>query len=198
MIGNHAAATQPLVVADPPLADRSASLPPGPVLDPATGVLSGRAWAARTGAVLSGHLAPDAPGWAVLTVEFDQHSTTASAAHELRPPRPLDRISLTAAGRALMIAAGPRALVGRLAGSGFVVLAASRERSVVHAVAEKLRRAVASLHDQTGTPLGVTASVGAALLPDRPQAADITAAFWAADAALYNAKRAGQDTVRVS
>ena len=197
MTGNHAAATQPLVARDP-RADRPASSPPGPVLDPAAGVLSERAWATRTGAVLSGHLAPDAPGWAVLTVDVDRPSATATPARELQPPRPLDRTVLTAAGRALMAAAGPRALVGRLDGGGFVVLAESGERSVAHAVAEKLRRTVADLHDRTGAPLGVTASVGAALLPDRPRPVDVTAAFWAADAALYDAKRAGQDAVRVS
>lgn len=44
-------------------------------------------------------------------------------------------------------------------------------------VAESLRRAVAALRDRAGAPWGVTASVGAALLPDRPRPAEVTASL---------------------
>jgi len=81
-----------------PLARR----PPGPVLDSATGVLSAPAWAARARAVLSGHVAPDAAGWAVLTVDVDR-TATATPIRESRSHRPLDRTVLAEAARARLV-----------------------------------------------------------------------------------------------
>lgn len=204
MIGDRTAATRPHPAPEAPGAP--ARQPPVPVLDPVTGVLSAPAWAARARAVLSGHLPGghppvDAAGWAVLAVGIGRDG--AATVRGSRSRRPLDRAVLAGAARALVAAAGPRALVGRLDGDGFVVLADAGDPTVARSVARTLRCAVAALHDRAGVPLGATASVGAALLPARPRPAEVTAAFWAADAALYDAARhdaghAGPDPVRVT
>jgi diguanylate cyclase (GGDEF)-like protein len=82
----------------------------------------------------------------------------------------------------------------RIGGEEFMVLLPGADRGQVAAIAEQLRRAVGA------TPQGgheVTMSFGAAASP-AGHAFDYEDAFCAADAALYEAKRAGRNRVCVS
>lgn len=91
-------------------------------------------------------------------------------------------------------------LIARVGGEEFAVLLREADEVQVRAQAERLRLAVEALaipHDGRGRQHTVTISVGAALLP---------AARWlqpaglaeVADAALYEAKRAGRNRVQVA
>ena len=76
------------------------------------------------------------------------------------------------------------------------------EGSNVLAIAERMRAGVAALRVEIPTPdgplqiTGLTASIGAAIHPRH--GADVGALVHAADAALYAAKRAGRNTVRLA
>jgi diguanylate cyclase (GGDEF)-like protein len=116
------------------------------------------------------------------------------------------------------VAAGLRAevrdqdLVGRFGGEEFIVLLAGvdvadvgtdgSEGANVLAIAERMRAGVAALRVEIPTPdgplqiTGLTASIGAAIHPRH--GADVGALVHAADAALYAAKRAGRNTVRLA
>ena len=84
----------------------------------------------------------------------------------------------------------------RFGGEEFVVMLPRPTEAGAKAVAERLREAVASTCKNVGgVPVGITASFGVSLLvPDgTPDAADRLLAE--ADAAMYDAKRAGRDRV---
>ena len=84
-------------------------------------------------------------------------------------------------------------LAARYGGDEFVVLLPECDGSDAHAVAERLRTAVA----ERASAMRVTVSAGTASLPENASAVERLVA--AADAALYEAKRAGRDrTVRSS
>jgi diguanylate cyclase (GGDEF)-like protein len=87
-------------------------------------------------------------------------------------------------------------LVARYLGEEFAVLIAHAERGEALAVAEKLRAAVeaAGLPHPASEAGHVTITVGLAAFPQDGQ--DLPALIDAADAALFAAKRAGQNTVR--
>ena len=104
-------------------------------------------------------------------------------------------------------------LVGRFGGEEFVVLLAGAdvadsdpsggaEGANVLAIAERMRAGVAALRVEIPTPdgplqiTGLTASIGAAIHPRH--GADVGALVHAAAAALYAAKRAGRNTVRLA
>jgi diguanylate cyclase (GGDEF)-like protein len=96
-------------------------------------------------------------------------------------------------------------LVGRFGGEEFVVLLAGVDGSggdEVLAIAERIRLRVAALRVEIPTPdgpltvAGLTASIGAAVHPGHGE--DIGELMQAADAALYAAKRAGRNTVRLA
>jgi diguanylate cyclase (GGDEF)-like protein len=80
-------------------------------------------------------------------------------------------------------------LAARYGGDEFVVILPGCTRADVETVGQRLRRAVAAGVD--GIPVSVSA--GVATLPD--DAADGERLLVAADAALYEAKRAGRDRV---
>lgn len=89
------------------------------------------------------------------------------------------------------------ALLGRYGGEEFLVMAPAETASVAHAIAERLREAVA----RADCPLppertvAVTVSIGVALVGDSES---FDAAVARADEALYRAKRAGRDRVEVN
>lgn len=97
-------------------------------------------------------------------------------------------------------------LVGRFGGEEFVVLLPGVDDSdygsaELRLVAERVRRRVEGLAIEVPTPdgpltiAGLTVSVGGAAFPT--DGADLTRLLEVADAALYSAKRAGRNVVRV-
>jgi diguanylate cyclase (GGDEF)-like protein len=121
-----------------------------------------------------------------------------------------DRV-LAAAADALRRMVRAHDLVGRLGGEEFVVLlrrAAYGERSVeleaveLEVVAERIRAHVADLRLEVPAPDGtlmvadLSVSIGGAVAG--PDGCDLAALLHTADTALYAAKRAGRNTVRIA
>ena len=111
---------------------------------------------------------------------------------------------LAAVAAALRAEVRERDLVGRFGGEEFVVLLTGWDGASVTdlvAVAERIRARVARLQVQVPTPDGplsiggVSVSVGGAVHP--VDGADLGALLHVADAALYAAKRAGRNAVRM-
>jgi diguanylate cyclase (GGDEF)-like protein len=113
---------------------------------------------------------------------------------------------LAAVAEALRSEVRERDLVGRFGGEEFVVLLGalgSDEESPAElaAVAERIRSRIAALRVQMPTPDGpltvggLSASVGAALYPEHGR--DVRSLLHVADTALYAAKRAGRNVVRM-
>ena len=87
-------------------------------------------------------------------------------------------------------------LVGRFGGEEFVVLLRGLEPLEAQAVAERLRQAIAAEPiEYQGARHAMTASLGLAVVARRE---GLEAALGRADAALYAAKHAGRDRVRVA
>lgn len=87
-------------------------------------------------------------------------------------------------------------LAGRWGGEEFVLILPGTDLAGAAQVAERVRAALANrmvLVD--GTPISVTASFGVAAVPPARTAAEL---FAAADAALYEAKRAGKNRVQAA
>ena len=96
---------------------------------------------------------------------------------------------LQAIARTLEEASRASDIVARYGGEEFAVVLPGLDAAQTEEAGERLRRAIADCPDA----LTVTASVGAAALPDH--AADAAALVAAADAAVYAAKAAGRDRV---
>lgn len=97
-------------------------------------------------------------------------------------------------------------VLGRLGGDEFVVLIEGYDDLQARAfrIAEQIRRAVGELCVSVTAGWGaasvsdLSASIGAAVpAVQTPNAADLTTLLWTADCALYAAKRAGRNTVRI-
>jgi GGDEF domain-containing protein len=97
-----------------------------------------------------------------------------------------------------------RDLAGRFGGEEFVVLLSGRDGPAggdLHAVAERIRRRIEALQVLVDTPDGpltvesLTVSVGGAV--SAPGSTDLQSLLRTADAALYAAKRAGRNRVRM-
>lgn len=140
--------------------------------------------------------APGRPegAWSLLLVDLDR-----CAALDVASWRPAAGHVLAGVA-ALLRATVPGGVVGRFGGGEFVVLVPGPgpERR-----AEAVRRAVARLDTLVDGPAGrvrvsgVTASIGVAARRPGSRAA-LAELLWAADRALYAAKRAGGDAVRVA
>jgi diguanylate cyclase (GGDEF)-like protein len=168
--------------------------------DDKTGLLTAAAWHTRAERELTRLGA--APS-AVLVIDLD-HFKEVNDRHG----------HIAGDGVLLAVAEGLRAevrdqdLVGRFGGEEFVVLLAGLDVSDgtdaanVLAIAERIRSRVAALRVEIPTPdgpltvTGLTASIGAAVRPRHGD--DVGALMHAADAALYAAKRAGRNTVRLA
>jgi diguanylate cyclase (GGDEF)-like protein len=95
-----------------------------------------------------------------------------------------------------------RDLVGRFGGEEFVVFLADLDgEDELERVAERIRRHVAAMPVEIPTPdgplsvAGLSVSIGAALFPYH--GADVQGLLRVADSALYAAKRAGRNVVRI-
>ena len=87
-------------------------------------------------------------------------------------------------------------MVSRFGGEEFVILLPETPPEGARVVAEKIRRAVASVPirvDGAPEPIQVTASIGAASFPD--DGTDVGVLLGEADAAMYRAKQGGRDRV---
>ena len=94
-------------------------------------------------------------------------------------------------------------VLARYGGEEFVLLLPETSEKQGAAIAERLRQRVAnaSLESNTGDPLGVTVSIGLAVLDRRSQQLPQQAAEWLlsqADAALYRAKQGGRNRVEIA
>lgn len=85
-------------------------------------------------------------------------------------------------------------LVGRVGGEEFVWVVRDSDEQSVRAMSERLRRAIAKGSGTNSTP-PVTISLGYAVLQPQDTALSL---FARADAALYDAKGAGRNTVRMA
>ncbi|RVT86709.1 diguanylate cyclase [Rhodobacteraceae bacterium CCMM004] len=87
-------------------------------------------------------------------------------------------------------------LVARLGGEEFLVVTRDEDTATAHALAERLRMRIAGLPVTLpcGASLTVTASIGVAVTAPPPAPSDL---IDRADLALYAAKRAGRDRVRL-
>jgi diguanylate cyclase (GGDEF)-like protein len=97
-------------------------------------------------------------------------------------------------------------LVGRFGGEEFVIMLPGHgdtayDHAELEAVAERIRRRIVGLRVETATPDGpltvgdLSVSVGGATFPQ--DAPDLDRLLQVADSALYAAKRAGRNAVRV-
>lgn len=106
-----------------------------------------------------------------------------------------DRV-LTAAARRIATVVDERGLLTRLGGDEFVALIPLPEtdyREFARAVAEDIRNAMDKTLDVDGVPIELGCSVGLAVVPE--DATSLAGALVVADAALYEAKRAGRNRV---
>jgi diguanylate cyclase (GGDEF)-like protein len=159
--------------------------------DAKTGVLTSAAWHARATTALRRR-----PGWGLLLVDLDRFAALNAAHGHPAADQVLARVAT-----ALRAAAGPRGVVGRFGGDEFVMLVPAGDPAALRRAGERARHGVATLTVRVTGPAGpvrvtgVTASVGAALNGD---GLDLTALLWSADTALYAAKHAGGDLVRLA
>ena len=102
---------------------------------------------------------------------------------------------------ALITVVGPGGTVNRFRGDEFVAFRPVDDVADARRVADDARQAIADLRvradgpDGPRTITGVTVSIGVAVAEGSPL--DLTKLWWAADRALYAAKRGGRDTVHV-
>ncbi|HYH31673.1 MAG TPA: GGDEF domain-containing protein [Pseudonocardia sp.] len=163
--------------------------------DGKTGLLNAPAWYAEADRILR---SPGACG--VLVVDLDHFK----AVNDTHGHVVGDRV-LAAVAAVLRDGVRGHDVVGRLGGEEFVVLplaATYGTRSVeLEVVAERIRARVAALSVEVDPPSGpivisdLTVSVGGAVAP--PAGTDLVTLLQTADAALYAAKDAGRDRVRI-
>lgn len=159
--------------------------------DEKTGALTYRAWreqAARRAADYSLRTG------AVLMVDVDRFAAVNARHGYLGADAVLWRIA-----QAVTTALGSDSVVGRFGGDEFVAFRPVDGLVDARRVADDARQAVADLRTRAEGPdgprtiTGVTVSVGVGV----GSPVDLTRLWWAADRALYVAKRAGRNTVHV-
>ena len=165
-------------------------------IDGKTGLLNAAAWHTRATNALASQ---EDRRRAVLVLDLDRFKSVNDAHGHIAG----DHV-LAAVARVLRAEVRERDLVGRFGGEEFVVLLAGRDggsAADLEGVAERIRSRVAALQVEVPTPDGplsiggLSISVGGALHPvDGP---DLGTLLHVADAALYAAKRAGRNAVRM-
>lgn len=165
--------------------------------DDKTGLLTAAAWHTRAERELA---RPGAGPSAVLVMDLDHFKDVNDHHGHIAGD-----IVLGAVADGLQDEVRDHDLVGRFGGEEFVVLLAGVDgagNDDVLAIAERIRLRVAALRVEIPTPdgpltvAGLTASIGAAVYPGHGE--DVGALMQAADTALYAAKRAGRNTVRMA
>lgn len=98
--------------------------------------------------------------------------------------------------KALLRFAGPGDLVGRIGGEEFAMFLASADDVTAAARADAIRAGIeqVTIRDRNGNAIHVTASIGIS----GPHSASLPDALHAADLAMYRAKRAGRNRVRMA
>ncbi|MEN3269313.1 MAG: hypothetical protein V7646_6207 [Pseudonocardia sp.] len=166
--------------------------------DGKTGLLNAAAWHAQAERALRRSNRHDGPR-GVLVLDLDHFKAVNDTHGHLAG----DQV-LAAVADAMRTEVRDRDLVGRFGGEEFVVLLAGLEGSgsvELEAVAERIRRRVANLRVEIPTPdgpltvAGLTVSVGVAVSP--AEGGDLRTLLQIADTALYAAKRAGRNVVRL-
>lgn len=164
--------------------------------DAKTGLLTAAAWHTRAETELG---RDSAAPQAVLVLDLDHFKDVNDRHGHLAG----DRV-LAAVADALRGEVRDRDLVGRFGGEEFVVLLtgyAGRTPADLESVAERLCERIRQLRVEVATPdgpltiPGITISVGGAA---RTPGSDLTSLLQIADTALYAAKRAGRDRVRMA
>jgi diguanylate cyclase (GGDEF)-like protein len=166
--------------------------------DGKTGLLNAHTWGARAEHQLSQGGGAGVPH-AVLVLDLDHFKTV----NDLYGHLAGDQV-LAAVAAALRAEVRDRDLVGRFGGEEFVILLVGRREggeADLGAIAERIRERVAGLVVDVTTPDGavrihqLSVSVGGALHPGGR--ADLDGLLRIADTALYSAKRAGRNRVRM-
>ena len=177
------------------LAGRSARI------DRRTGVLTHDAWCARAQVVLM-RARHDRTGCAVLFLDIDAFTTV----NDTHGHSAGDSV-LAAVSAVVRRATRATDIVGRFGGDEIVVLLpglADRATGAVRQIGERIRRGVAELSVLADTPggsvriTGLSVSIGGALAGGSPTARDVTALIWAADRAMYAAKKSGGNAVHIN
>jgi diguanylate cyclase (GGDEF)-like protein len=166
--------------------------------DGKTGLLNAAAWHAQAERALRRVSRHDG-GRGVLVLDLDHFKLVNDTHGHLAG----DQV-LAAVADALRTEVRDRDLVGRFGGEEFVILLGGLEGSgtaELEAVGERIRRRVADLRVEIPTPdgpltvAGLTVSIGAAISP--VEGGDLRTLLQIADTALYTAKRAGRNVVRM-
>lgn len=159
--------------------------------DPKTGLVNGAAWAELAGKEI-GRARRQRIGLAVLMVDLDNFKAVNDAHGHLAGDEVLRAV-------AAALSAEVRAYdaVGRFGGEEFVVLLSGVDETSAALAAERLRGRIGSLEVSVAGSGGarriggLTASVGCVVSPEA--SGGVEELVGAADAALYEAKRAGRD-----
>jgi diguanylate cyclase (GGDEF)-like protein len=189
-----------MLAAAPPALLLARSLPPDELLaaartDPKTGLANVTWWREVADAELVRARRAGRP-LSVLLVDIDHFKQVNDRHGHL-----FGDTVLVAVAEALRAATRPWDLVGRFGGEEFVVLLAEVDLVTAAEIAERIRRQVAATRcplDPTaldGDAVSVTVSVGAAVCE---HSAGLAGALEAADAALYRAKAAGRNRIRLA
>jgi diguanylate cyclase (GGDEF)-like protein len=166
--------------------------------DGKTGLLNAVAWHVQAERALQRTKRRDGPP-GVLVLDLDHFKAVNDTHGHLAG----DQV-LTAVAGVLRDEVRERDLVGRFGGEEFVVMLAGlggRGPAEIEAVAERIRRRVADLRVEIPTPdgpltvRGLSVSVGCAVMPDG--GAELRDLLEVADRALYAAKGAGRNAVRM-
>ena len=163
-------------------------------IEPKTGLLPCHTWSARAAARLQhGEAAAGDCDLALLVVDVDGFAVVNTRIGHLAADLILRDIAA-----ALRAAAGPDALVGRFGGDEFVVLVPTDDPA---ALGGRVCASVSHLtvyDDGSEDPHAVGLTVSAGIATCAGSAPDLTVLLWAADRALYVAKRAGGNTSRTA
>jgi diguanylate cyclase (GGDEF)-like protein len=158
--------------------------------DPLTDLLNRRAFFERAGDIFAA-LDQKSLSVAVMMIDLDHFKTINDKSGHAAGDSVIQMVSKAIAKTANSSAGSHETMVARFGGEEFVVLVVGMNASDLEKLAARIHEVCRSLVYWLGrTPLTVTASIGLAV---RTNDESIDTMLQAADAALYEAKRAGRD-----